>query len=300
MLAAQGNQRVDLVQTGVLGQGLGYDLHGVGEGLDGQLLPATDGCCILSETKRQLYLWSAAAGNEHLVLHYDPHHPQGIFHRSVQLIHYVLSASSQDDGDRLGVLAFLDKGHLLVADLSLLDQACSSQILLRQVMDAGDNPAASGASQLLHVALLDPAHSVDPLFGQEVLGQIIDALLAEYHIGTGLDYVVHHSLEHALFLIQEGLKLIWGCDLYLGIDLGLLDLNGRIEQGDLGPSYLLWHIGVEPVLVDDHAVNQLGVSYPSSYLLLHGDVIGVHRAVLIHHGLNCLHGQRGKLLSGGP
>jgi hypothetical protein len=30
-----------LVQACVLGQGLGYDLHGIGKGLDGQLLAST-------------------------------------------------------------------------------------------------------------------------------------------------------------------------------------------------------------------------------------------------------------------
>ncbi len=55
---------------------------------------------------------------------------------------------------------------------------------------------------------------------------------------------------------------------------------------------------MQPVLVDDHAVHQLGVGDPATHLLLHSDVVCVHRAVIIHHGLYSLNRQAGQLVSG--
>ena len=254
MLAAQSHKGINLVQPGILGQGLGYDLHGVGEGLNGQLLATAHGCGILPQTQGQLYLGGTAAWNQQLVLDDNAYNPQGVFHGPVQLIDHVLGSAAEDNGHGLGVLALFDEGHLLVADLSLLNEACLPQVFCRQVVDAGDNPSACGTRQLLHVALLDAANCVDAGLGQEVLGQVIDAFLTEDDVSAGLDDGVYHALEHGLFLVQESLQLIGRCDLDLGVDLGLLDLDGCIEHSDLGACDFLWHIGMEPVLIDHHAV----------------------------------------------
>jgi len=131
-----------------------------------------------------------------------------------------------------------------------------------------------------------------------VLGEVVDTLLAEDDIGAGADDLVDHIPEHRLFLVQEGLELVGGGDLDLGVDLSLLDLDGRVQEGDLGVLDLLGHVGVEPFLVDDHAVDELGIGDAAAHLLLHGDVVHVHGPVLVHYRLDRLYGELGQLGSG--
>jgi len=56
---------------------------------------------------------------------------------------------------------------------------------------------------------------------------------------------------------------------------------------------------MQSILIDDHAVHQLGIGYASAHLLLHSDVVCVHGSVLVHHCPHGLNGQVGQLLSGG-
>ena len=61
-------------------------------------------------------------------------------------------------------------------------------------MEAGDDPSTRGPSQLLHVALLDPAYSVDSGLGEIMLGQVVNPFLDEEHISPGGGDPVDHAL----------------------------------------------------------------------------------------------------------
>ena len=65
------------------------------------------------------------------------------------------------------------------------------------------------------------------------------------------------------------------------VDLGLLVLHGGGQQGDLGVLDDLGHPGVDPLLVDDKALDHVGVADDSAHLLLDLDVVGVDLAVLL-------------------
>ena len=91
----------------------------------------------------------------------------------------MLRSATENYGDGLGVGALLNKGHLVVADLSLLDQSGLAQVVFGQFVNAGDNSCASSTGELLHVALLYAAYSVDSCLCQEVLGQVVNAFLDE-------------------------------------------------------------------------------------------------------------------------
>ena len=86
---------------------------------------------------------------------------------------------------------------------------------------------------------------------------------------------VDHLLQHALLLVEEGLHLGRVGDLDLGVDLGLLDLQGDVEQGDLGLLDPLGHGRVDRFLVDDDAVDELGVVHGTAVLLDDLDVVHV-------------------------
>ena len=81
----------------------------------------------------------------------------------------------------------------------------------------------------------------------------------------------------------------------LGVELGLLDLEGAGEQGDLSLLDVGGHPAVDLLLVDDDSLNEVGVSDDSSDLLLDADVLGVDDTVLLD-GLACLDDDVGQSL----
>ena len=135
------DEHVDGVETCILCKGARDDLECRCKCLDGELGPATNGCCILAETERELGLDCTATGNDLLVLDNDTDNAECIVDCTLEFIDYVLGAALDDDGDRLGVLALLDKGHLFAADLALLDKAGLSEFFLADRVDGGDEGA---------------------------------------------------------------------------------------------------------------------------------------------------------------
>src|SRR5256885_1079412 len=115
--------------------------------------------------------------------------------------------------------------------------------------------------------LLAPPYRVDFLLREVVLCQVVDPLLAEDHGRAALPHDLDHALEHRLFLVQEGLELGRVGNLDLRVDLGLLDLEGRIDESDLRVLHFAGHPGVHAFLVDDDAVDQLRVRNGSALLL---------------------------------
>ena len=87
------------------------------------MLTASHGGRVSPEPQAQLHLWSAAARNQHLILHSHANDVQSVIHGPFQLIDHVLSPAAENYGDGLGVGALLNKCHLVVADLPLLDQS---------------------------------------------------------------------------------------------------------------------------------------------------------------------------------
>ncbi len=293
------DESVDRVVASVLGQGLGDDLHRVGEGVDGHLLPSAHGGGVGLQVLGDLHRRGTAARDVLAVDDHVRHHAQGIVEGAVSLGHHVLGPAPDEDGDGHGVLAAGDEGEGVLAELPLLDGARSAQVLLRDLLQVVDDPGAGGLGQLLHVGLLDPADGEDAVLGQVVLGQVVDALLAEHHVGASVLEVVHHTLEGGLLLVQEGLEREGVVDLDLGVHLGLLDLQGLVDQGDLRVLLVLGHAHMGRLLVDDDALDELGVADGTALLLDDLDVVDVRLDTATHllddrqHGV---HGQVGQEL----
>lgn len=78
-----------------------------------------------------------------------------------------------------------------------------------------------------------------------------------------------------------------GGDVDLGINFGLLELDCCIEQEDLCIDDLLGHRGVDAFLVNEYALNDLGVLYRAAGLLLYLDVLDVDLTVIVSYHHDC-------------
>src|SRR5881628_3522235 len=267
VLLAQLDQDVDRVQACVLREGPRDDLDGVRERLDGDLLAPTHGRCEVSKGQGNLHCTRTAARDDLTVLDRDRDDARRVLEGPLELVDHVLRAAAQENRDRLRVLASRHERHLVVANLLLVDLLGEAQVVLRQLVELRHDLATGRLRELLHVRFLDPAHCVDLLLRQVVLREVVDALLAEDHGRAALPHDLDHALQHRLFLVQKGLELGRVRDLDLRVDLGLLDLEGRVDEGDLGVLHFARHPGVHALLVDDDAVDQLRVRNGSALLL---------------------------------
>src|SRR5271157_6068345 len=195
------DQHVNGIETCVLCKGPRDDLECYSKGLDGELFLATDRCRVLAEPERELGLGCATTGDNLLVL--DTDNAECVVDSALELVDDVLSATLDDDGNRLRVLALLDKGHLLSGDLALFDKTRMAEFFLADRVDGRDEAATGCPGKLLHVALLDTADGEDTGLCKVVLCDIIDALLAEHYVRAARDNLFDDILDHALLFIEE-------------------------------------------------------------------------------------------------
>ena len=114
-----------------------------------------------------------------------------------------------------------------------------------------------------------------------MLGEVVDSLLAEDDVGSGGLDLLDHGPEHVLLLCDEGGDLVGVGDLDLRVDLGLLDLEGGVDQGDLGLLDDLGHGGLNRLLVDDEPFDDVGLVHLGSGLLDGLDVLEVHGVLAV-------------------
>ncbi len=125
-----------------------------------------------------------------------------------------------------------------------------------------------------------------------MLGYVVNTLLTHKHISSALDYLVHHALQHSFLFIEECLDLVRTVNLDLSVELGLLNLNCRVDQSNLGFLYPPGHCCMNDLFVNHHAVYKLGFGEALALLLDYLDHLDVslHAAVGSFAYLqNCIH-----------
>ncbi len=276
---AEGDEHVDRIEACVLGKRPRDNLKGVCERLDGKLGAPADGCGIFTEPKREFDLGCPAAGDELFVLEGDADDPETVLDGTGEFVDDVFGATTDDDRDRLRVLAFGDEGHLFTRDLSLLDFPGLAEFLGGDGIDGADDRCTSGAGEFLHVALLDTPHGKDAGLGEIVLRDVVDALLAEEDVCTACNDLVDDALDHPLLFVEEHLELVRTCYADLCVDLGFLELDSSVQEQNLCVLDNAGHAGVHALFIDDHTLNDLGVLDGTTDLLLDLHKIGVDGAI---------------------
>ena len=159
----------------------------------------------------------------------------------IALVNDPLGASPDQDSHCLGVLAPFDEDPLVLLDLPLLDVGRVPQVRRRKVFEVVDHSCAGGLRQLGHVGFLGPPDRQNPCLRHVVLGDVVNPLLADDHVRPHFYDLVDHPLQHLRLLVQELLHHGRVVDVQLGVELGLLDLEGRAHKGNLGLVHGLRH-----------------------------------------------------------
>src|SRR2546428_639205 len=269
------DQDIDWVKTRILAQGPRDDFQCARERLDRELLSPADRCGVALEGEGQLDLSRSATGDRLAILDRGGNDAERIVQDSLDLVDHVLGATPDQDRHRARLFAAGDKRHVIRPDLSLFDEVRTAQFLRREVVEVRDDPGAGRLRELLHVALLHAADRVDPFLGQEMLGDVVDSLLAQDDVRARRLDLLDHRPEGLLLFIEEHLELRRIADADLLVHLGLLDLEGAVDERDLRVSDELRHARVDAFLVQDDSIDESRVREVASVFLLDQDVVDV-------------------------
>ena len=122
MLVLKFSNLVDGIESGILGQGLGHDLHSLGELGDRQLLTALQSGCVFPEAHSQLDLRCSTARHQLIVLNNIGDGMQCIIQSSLQTVQDLLRAAPEKQGYGR-ILGAGDKGHDAVSNPLLFHQS---------------------------------------------------------------------------------------------------------------------------------------------------------------------------------
>merc|ERR1711865_52977 len=208
------SQRVDGVQTGGLGKSKGNHVECLGESPHTVLFQALNLVGLIGALEAASNLSRPAAVHNAVVLDQVTHNAQSIVNGAVSLVDDHPVAATNEDGDRLGVCAVLNNDHAVTggAETDLLDTASLAELGLRELRKAGHNAATGGHGDELELNATDPAHSGELVLVQEVVRLIIEAPLANHHVGTTILNLLHHGGEVVSLKLPQLLVLLRGGD----------------------------------------------------------------------------------------
>ena len=92
-----------------------------------------------------------------------------------------------------------------------------------------------------------------------MLSEFVNAFLTNEDVCACVLDGVHQVADVVLFLLEEQGELVRVGNLDLGVYFGLLDLNGRVHQGDLRIGNASRHAGMNALLVEKYTVDEGGI-----------------------------------------
>jgi len=246
------DERVDRIEAGVLREHAGHEFEGVGEGFYCQLLAALDAVGVPAKPTGEFDLDRAAAGEYATVGDRLGDHVERVGDSPFELVDHVVGRTPEQEGHAVGLLALAFDVEQLVGVVPA-NRAVPEIVFARRI-EIRNDPRAEDLAQELHVGFLRPAHGQDTLLREEVLGEVVDALLTEHYIGAGVFDPLDLLAQLAVLLVEEVLELVGARQRDLGTSFCLFDLDGLAQQHDGGVLDVGWHIVVYRVLRDHRAV----------------------------------------------
>mmetsp|Transcript_14603 Transcript_14603/g.29778 ORF Transcript_14603/g.29778 Transcript_14603/m.29778 type:complete len:428 (+) Transcript_14603:27-1310(+) len=251
-------------------EGAGNDLHGLSDGLVGPLHDSLHLLALPAEGDGHGHLGAAASEEELRLVHDVADDLHGVLEVALDLVEDVLGASTEEDGAGLGVLALLEEGEVLVAELPNLEEAAAgADVALLQLVGPADDGGPARPGNPVVIRLPEPPERRDARLGEIVLGEVTHALLCDDNVGVKGDDLRALVLDVLLLHAEHGVPVGLVSDLDVRLGLALLVLEGAIEEHDTGVLDAPAHLGVRDVLVEHDAVQDLAVVDLTAGDLLH-------------------------------
>lgn len=148
----------------------------------------------------------------------------------------------------------------------------------------------------LDLGSANPPYSWQLVLHQQMIRFVIEAPLAYHQVGTRVLYHLDHVLELFFFVISEFLVLFDRRDVQLVLRLWAWRLKRASEYREAGISDRRGHLWVRHVLVNEHALDEGGVSQRATDFSVHLDEVkGNVTTFNICNRQYCIHGNLRKL-----
>lgn len=186
---------------------------------------------------------------------------------------YHLVASTNEDSDRSAVGAFFNDQHLLSCGAKghLTHTTSGTQLVRAQVLEPRHNTAVCRDGNQLNLGATNPPDGGQFVLEEQVVGLVIETPLADNKIGPSVLEVLDHLSELVPLVILELLELLDRSNVELVLGLRLWRFEGAGQDGQLGILYLIRHLGVGEILVDDNTLHEQRILKRTSDLAVHLD-----------------------------
>mmetsp|Transcript_14669 Transcript_14669/g.37342 ORF Transcript_14669/g.37342 Transcript_14669/m.37342 type:complete len:230 (-) Transcript_14669:733-1422(-) len=229
MLGPQLSDDAHRLCAAVVGQGAGDDLQRLCHRAVRQVLHPLQRLGALVEVARERHFNSTAARHKTRVEHHVLSHAQRVLNVAVQLVQHILASAAQDDGARLGVLAVVKEGEVLIPNLFHLKQAAPrADVLLLDLVSAAHNGGAARLADARGVGLAESAEGSHAVLYKVVLRKIRQAFLRDDNVGLELEDVHTHLLDGVLLQLQQRAKVVRVHHLHICLALALLVLQRTV------------------------------------------------------------------------
>jgi hypothetical protein len=249
---------LDGVEARVLGKAHWDLLKGISECAHGVLLNSHDLVSLLRDLNRASELSGTTSSDNVVVLDHVSNDADGVEEASLGLVTNGPGATSNEDGDSLGVFALLDEHDLIVggSELELLDDTSLSKLLGRDLLESWDNSSSSGDGKKLNLDSTNPSDGGKFVVHEEMVCLIVETPLADDNGGAGVLNLLDHIDE--ILLLHVGKLFVVGSrlDLEAVLGLGLGRLKGAGEDSDLGVVDLLLHLGMREIFIKDNSFDE--------------------------------------------
>jgi len=157
------------------------------------------------------------------------------------LKYYHLGSSSQENGDSLGVVTFLNDQHAVLgrAEVQLADKTSRAQLIRAQLLETGNDPTTGSDGDQFDLRTPDPPYGRQFPLQEEMVSLIVETPLADCQGCAGFLDLRDHLVELlGLVLAQETVVLNAG-DVQLVLGLWLWWFKWASEDSNLYITKLL-------------------------------------------------------------
>jgi hypothetical protein len=258
----------DWVESGVLSESHWDLLESVGESADGILFNSIDLISLLGNLDGASELSGTTSSNYVVILDHVSDDADGIEEASLGLVTNRAGSTSDQHGDGLGVLAFLNEENLIVrgTERELLDNSSLSELLWGNLFESWDDSSSGGDSQELDLDSSNPSDSWKFIMHEKMVGLVIETPLAEHDVGSGVLALLNHVHEVLLLHIIQLLVVCGTLNLKTMLRLWLWWFEWASQDQYLGVLNFLVHLWVREVLVQNDSLDELGIFKSSSCL----------------------------------
>ncbi|EEQ38875.1 hypothetical protein CLUG_03001 [Clavispora lusitaniae ATCC 42720] len=267
-LVSARRKRLQRVQACVGTQGFGHHEERLGKRADARLVAATERLGLL-QSGVGAHEKRTGARNDSAIFEHIGHGPQAVTDSVLCSLQRMAGQALDENRCRFCVWTFGDVCEFIFANALFVDKPRAAQDGRRQVVDGVSCFAAHDQSQPLHVSALGSAQRQDAVLGQNVKRHRVNTLSVDDHKARVVAEATHLVLQ-VHNLLQLGVdKSSLRCHQLLAsfrrrvekaqVDLGLLVLQGHVQNQHVGVLDAARHVRVPGAVVQHQSLHQSGV-----------------------------------------